>query len=206
MAGSSPAMFTSHLSQMFVMADLTTILCHEFTNPLVVPHIQSLPEDAGETLGEAAQVDRWHYEVNPNLACPMVRAVSGKDYFVDEMAMVVLQPNDVEEVPVVIQHWFRKKGTTWGDVSPLLLSEDRALFIIDKHPGCSWNILLSYFRLSVLDLCKPTVQQERSIPAPDRITGLPRSLVHLLYNIHYLATSNLAPPLEMMEELVEQLW
>lgn len=35
--------------------------------------------------------------------------------------------------------------------------------------------------------------------------GLPRSLVHLMYNIHYLATSNLASPLEMMEEVVKQL-
>ncbi len=38
------------------------------------------------------------------------------------------------------------------------------------------------------------------------LAGLPHSLVHLMYNIHYLATSNIAPPLEMMEELVEQLW
>ncbi|KAI0654160.1 hypothetical protein C8Q70DRAFT_926326, partial [Cubamyces menziesii] len=37
------------------------------------------------------------------------------------------------------------------------------------------------------------------------LAGLPRALVHLMYNIHYLATSNIAPPLEMMEQLVEQL-
>lgn len=38
------------------------------------------------------------------------------------------------------------------------------------------------------------------------LAGLPRSAVHLMYNIHYLATSNIAAPLEMMESLVEQLW
>ena len=27
-----------------------------------------------------------------------------------------------------------------------------------------------------------------------------------MYNIHYLATSNIAEPLKMMESLVEQLW
>lgn len=35
--------------------------------------------------------------------------------------------------------------------------------------------------------------------------GLPRHLVHREYNIHFLATSNLAPPLEMLDGIVEQL-
>lgn len=35
--------------------------------------------------------------------------------------------------------------------------------------------------------------------------GLPRSYVHLEYNIHFLCTSNIAPPLEMLDGIVEQL-
>ncbi|KAI0071651.1 hypothetical protein K474DRAFT_1606601 [Panus rudis PR-1116 ss-1] len=35
--------------------------------------------------------------------------------------------------------------------------------------------------------------------------GLPRRLVHKEYNIHFLATSNIAPPLEMLDGVVEQL-
>ncbi|KAJ3009280.1 hypothetical protein NUW54_g2837 [Trametes sanguinea] len=35
--------------------------------------------------------------------------------------------------------------------------------------------------------------------------GLPRHLVHQEYNIHFLATSNIAPPLEMLDGIVEQL-
>lgn len=35
--------------------------------------------------------------------------------------------------------------------------------------------------------------------------GLPRAMVHQESNIHFLATSNIAPPLEMLDGIVEQL-
>lgn len=35
--------------------------------------------------------------------------------------------------------------------------------------------------------------------------GLPRAHVHMEYNVHFLCTSNIAPPLEMLEGVVEQL-
>lgn len=35
--------------------------------------------------------------------------------------------------------------------------------------------------------------------------GLPRHLVHREYNIHFLSTSNIAPPLEMLDGIVDQL-
>ncbi|KAF8137765.1 hypothetical protein K438DRAFT_1639124, partial [Mycena galopus ATCC 62051] len=35
--------------------------------------------------------------------------------------------------------------------------------------------------------------------------GLPRALTQMLYNIHFIATSNLASPLEMMEAVVTML-
>ncbi|KAF7334908.1 hypothetical protein MVEN_02240500 [Mycena venus] len=37
------------------------------------------------------------------------------------------------------------------------------------------------------------------------LAGLPRALTQMLYNIHFIATSNLAPPLEMMEAVVAML-
>ncbi|KAF7318315.1 hypothetical protein HMN09_00340300 [Mycena chlorophos] len=39
----------------------------------------------------------------------------------------------------------------------------------------------------------------------DTSAGLPRRLVHLESNIHFLATSNIAPPLEMLDGIVDQL-
>ncbi|RDX44356.1 hypothetical protein OH76DRAFT_1327942, partial [Lentinus brumalis] len=36
-------------------------------------------------------------------------------------------------------------------------------------------------------------------------SGLPREQVQKEYNIHFLTTSNIAPPLEMMDGVVEQL-
>ncbi|KAH9946550.1 hypothetical protein B0H21DRAFT_822615 [Amylocystis lapponica] len=38
------------------------------------------------------------------------------------------------------------------------------------------------------------------------LAGLPRHLAQLLYNIHFICTSNLAAPLEMMEDLSVKLW
>lgn len=35
--------------------------------------------------------------------------------------------------------------------------------------------------------------------------GLPRRLVQQEYNVHFLATSNTAPPLEMLDGIAEQL-
>jgi hypothetical protein len=35
--------------------------------------------------------------------------------------------------------------------------------------------------------------------------GLPRKFVHRESNIHFLATSNIAPPLEMLDGIVDQL-
>ncbi|KAJ7252940.1 hypothetical protein C8J57DRAFT_1437380 [Mycena rebaudengoi] len=37
------------------------------------------------------------------------------------------------------------------------------------------------------------------------LTGLPRELIQMIYNIHFIATSNLSPPLEMMEAVVAML-
>jgi len=35
--------------------------------------------------------------------------------------------------------------------------------------------------------------------------GLPQAFVHQEYNVHFLCTSNLAPPLEMLDGIVDQL-
>ncbi|KAJ7640099.1 hypothetical protein DFH06DRAFT_1271580 [Mycena polygramma] len=37
------------------------------------------------------------------------------------------------------------------------------------------------------------------------LAGLPRALTQMLYNIHFIATSNLSPPLEMIEAVVDML-
>ena len=37
------------------------------------------------------------------------------------------------------------------------------------------------------------------------LAGLPKEEVHKEYNIHFLCTSNVAPPLEMSEGIVKQL-
>jgi hypothetical protein len=38
------------------------------------------------------------------------------------------------------------------------------------------------------------------------LTGLPREHSQLPYNVHFLSTSNIATPLEMLEEITAELW
>ncbi|KAI9063124.1 hypothetical protein FKP32DRAFT_1652266 [Trametes sanguinea] len=302
-AGSKPRMFTSPMKNMFVMADLATIIQHvspaiqlglirtvssldsnlllpdggqvltygtqEFANPLVVQHLQTVPEDSGEYLGQACQGRRWRHEVDANLACPMARGADGHDYFVNEVAMAAIGRQG-GLAPVMVRRWYRKGGTIWASVNPMLLQdgpepETRSL-IVDEREASGIEVPLWAFRLSVVELLDPATQRNKHLPSPARIAGvlyddeqplrawehptknewrqkaagarvvgcplwlycddtsgntskkwnkhnsilftlagLPRSLVHLMFNIHYLATSNLASPLEMMDQVVEQL-
>ncbi|KAI0353117.1 hypothetical protein OH77DRAFT_1522874 [Trametes cingulata] len=271
-AGSHPQLFTSSMNNMFVMADLATILRHEFANPLVAQHLAALPEDAGEKLSECSQGHRWRFEVDANLACPMVRALDGKDYYVNELAMVAVGVGQ-RLVPAIPRRWYRKDGEVWATVSPMLRGEPLDSLVVDEREGSTFELPLVSFRLSVEELLSVHTQAElgaEALPSPLNIAGvlfddekplrswehptrngwrttattpterlrvvgcplwlycddtsgntskkwnkhnsllftlagLPRSLVHLMYNIHYLATSNIASPLEMMEQLVEQL-
>lgn len=56
-------------------------------NPRVRPHLHFLPEDSGEHLAEAWQASRWRSELDPNVACPMVR-IGTHDYFVYKPAQL----------------------------------------------------------------------------------------------------------------------
>ncbi|KAI0323277.1 hypothetical protein GY45DRAFT_1213627, partial [Cubamyces sp. BRFM 1775] len=86
-AGTSPRLHHGHCGNLYATADMATIIQHEFSNPLVRPHIDLYPEDAGPQLNHPSQAKKWAHEVDPNLAAPMARSSEGKDYFVNELAM-----------------------------------------------------------------------------------------------------------------------
>ncbi|KAI1797716.1 hypothetical protein LXA43DRAFT_877016 [Ganoderma leucocontextum] len=264
-AGSQPRQFKSRMGNLYSMTSLAVMLAHEFANPLVMAYLQTLPEKAGETLGECTQGERWLSEVDPDLAGPMARAPDGRDYFVNKLAMAVINPGG-PPTPVMIQRWFRRGGSVWAAAHPTRAAEVPGRLIVDEREGKSFDIPLTSMRYCIEDLLKPPPEAAACLPSPDvvmavlvddekplipwafpvrnhwrsiakgirvvgcplwlycddtsgntskkwnkhnsllfTLAGLPRALVHLMYNIHYMATSNIAPPLEMMEELVEQL-
>nr|VWO97023.1 Uncharacterized protein [Ganoderma boninense] len=266
-AGAAPQMCTSKMGKVYAMATLAVMLTHatqEFANPIMMAYLQTLPELGSASFGECAQGERWASEVDPNLAGPMVRAPDGRDYFVNELAMVS-EGTGPACFPVVIRRWFRKGGGTCASVCPVLTYDDKPGLVVDDREGSRFEVPLAAMRYCVEDLLKPPWYAPDYLPSPSIIgtlvddekpvspwefpirnewrdkaggmrvvgcpiwlycddtsgntskkwnkhnsllftlAGLPRSMAQLMYNIHYLATSNIAAPLEMMESLVEQL-
>ena len=143
----------------------------EFANPLVAQHLHDLPEDSGESLSECWQARRWRQEVAGNLAGPMARGASGKDYFVDEVAMACVGGQGGDLAPVMVRRWFRRDDAVWARVNPLLLNSDISSFVVDNRAEKAFDAPLSSFRLSVEDLMDPHVQLEMRIPSPEHIAG-----------------------------------
>ncbi|EMD30755.1 hypothetical protein CERSUDRAFT_101017 [Gelatoporia subvermispora B] len=264
-AGVEPRTHDGALGNLYTTLDWYQIVKHEFANPLVRPHLHVYPEDSGTTLHEARQGRRWLHEMPADVACPMARSDHGLDFFVNELALVLLDPAH-GPIPVLVERWFMRAGTLLARVRPVLLTDQRRAFIIDAREHSSIDVKLKFFYMSVVELLKPETQLEYHLPRPDHVAGvlvadhtplkqwtvpvlnlwrirangkrvlslplwlycddtsgnsskkwnkhnsilftlagLPRRLSQLMYNIHFLATSNIAPPLEMVEQLVDVL-
>ncbi|KAL1684623.1 hypothetical protein GGG16DRAFT_67955 [Schizophyllum commune] len=253
----------------FTMLDFGKIIADEWANPCVRPHIRTYAEDAGEKLSAPYNALKWKEEVNAALSGPMVRAKDGRDYYVEEPALILHESGARAVMPL---HWFKRDNFLWGRVQALTtvsVGPSKAL-AIDARVDC-FEVPLSAFLASYEDLrqthdlyglpepsrivgeyerhlagvIEPDgVFRDELITAPNPIrvqaagkrvytppvwaycddtsgnsskkwnkhnsllftlAGLPPDLVHLMYNIHFLATSNVAAPLEMFEALVNKL-
>ena len=58
-------------------------------NPRVRPHLQFLPEDAGQKLDQAWQARRWLHEMQHEVLTPMVRLASNSP---QEQDLYVFEP------------------------------------------------------------------------------------------------------------------
>ncbi len=140
----------------------------EYANPLVMSRLETLPEKSGELLEEASQADRWGDEVDPNLACPMVRGPDGKSFFVNELALIAADAGG-RVVPVMVRRWFRHGGALWGRVNPILIGEDQ--LVIDARKGNEMVLPLLSFRHTVEDLLVPETCRELRLPSPEHVAG-----------------------------------
>ncbi|KAI0750146.1 hypothetical protein C8Q80DRAFT_1100350, partial [Daedaleopsis nitida] len=251
------------MGHVFYVNDLAKIVAQEMANPRVRPHLHTLPEDSGEHLSEAWQASRWRTELDPNLACPMVR-IGTQDYFVYEPAR--LQDGSVC-MPV---RWFMRGGQLFATAWKMLPTHDYSGWLVQRcspfeiaaedlltnlptlastytyhgipdprvlhgilyvgvqdHPngplspwvftaartGNPWRARAKGHRVVAFpiwlycddtsgNLSKKWNKHNSFLFTP---AGLPRRVVHHEYNIHFLVTSNLAPPLEMLDGIVEQL-
>ena len=135
---------------------------------MVMAYLQTLPEMGSTTFSECAQAERWASEVDPNLAGPMVRAPDGRDYFVNELAMVA---HDAHPgcFPVVIRRWFRKAGGISALVCPVLVHEDTSKpgLVVDDREGTRFDVPLSLMRYCIEDLLRPPAYAPGYLPKPE---------------------------------------
>ncbi|KAL1714991.1 hypothetical protein EV715DRAFT_208510 [Schizophyllum commune] len=266
--GASAKRMTGAFGNTFTVLDLATILAHEWANPLVRPHVATLPEDGNGGMDRRSQASKWRKEVDPLLGGPMVR-FGGKDYYVEEPALAFVGHESFAS-PVLPLRFFTREGKPWAEARRLRVHPTQNEFLIDVRlpsnleiPLASFALPYPEFALAHATLGYPNPEQIHGMvtagaqweldalviedcnlqsPNPYRakaqgrqilsvpiscycddtsgnvskkwnkhnsilftLSGLAPEYIHLLYNIHFLATSNTAPPLEMFEAVVKQI-
>ncbi|KZV76151.1 hypothetical protein PENSPDRAFT_747853 [Peniophora sp. CONT] len=268
LAGSRPHDVVGTHKNHYTCTDLATLIQHELANPIVRPHLSSLPKEsaqgnAGEHLS-AHYGERWACEVESNLACPMVRSVPLRmDFYVAEPALRTNPYTRCLE-PIWPVRWFERDGIVFARAHPMFTSDDNGKLWIEADelldvPLSEFELDFTHlltahalyslpsptavagmYSLSTQEVTKPNISE--SLPNPLRTLARGRRIISLpiwLYcddtsgntskkwnkhnsflftlagldpdfalrpsNIHFLATSNIAPPLEMLQEIVRQV-
>ncbi|KAI6152475.1 hypothetical protein BKA82DRAFT_19159 [Pisolithus tinctorius] len=182
----------------------------------------------GGRLEQAWQASRWLHEIDPSIAMPMIRK-GRQDFYVFELTKLT------DGTMVIPEHWYTKPSDSqtsfkWICVhaydtvnvpaTQLLLSFPHLLQTYEMdHQADPRNIIgkwraqaqgrrvLNYMMWLYCDDTSGNVSKKWNKHNSFLITaaGLPRVMVHKESNIHFLAMSNIAPPLEMLDGIVDQL-
>ncbi|KAJ4467657.1 hypothetical protein C8J55DRAFT_394516, partial [Lentinula edodes] len=263
MCGIQTHRYEGKLGHVYYVNDLAGIIAQEFSNGHVRAHLNFLPEDAGKSLGEAYQAERWLKEQDPKLLTP-VHLAAGQDFFTFEPALLA----DGKTV-CMPSRWFRRHGKVFAKawaMTVVELENDGLGWAVQTHQEieiAESDLLLSFPRLEqahkTFGLIRPSLiigmllfshpgvynSWTKTVPSlgnrwrmkshGKRVVafpiwlycddtsgnvskkwnkhnsflftpaGLPRHLASQETNIHFLCTSNTAPPLEMLDGIVEQL-
>ncbi|KAF9070032.1 hypothetical protein BDP27DRAFT_1420468 [Rhodocollybia butyracea] len=185
--------------------------------PQVQPHLSFYPEDVTRKLSEARQFACWANEIPDDELRPMARLQNG-DYYIFEPAMLRSQQ-------ICMPHrWFKRDGrfiarcwqmeqviregnyTSWRVVKGghgFDVDQDQFLKTfpqITLDAGLYPEIVdVSYIEGNV---SKRWNKHNSFLFTP---AGLPREESSKEYNIHFLSTSNTAPPLEMLDGIADQI-
>ncbi|KAG5652758.1 hypothetical protein H0H81_003845 [Sphagnurus paluster] len=199
------------LGHLYYANDMAAIVAQEMANPTIRKHLHFYPEDAGNNLSEAWQADRWKNELDSQLLTPMVR-IHGQDFYTDEICLL-------HSGACMPRRWFMRDsklfakawsvdcigegvGNSSGGSSPWVNATENQWRLRSKgHRVVAFPMWLYCDDTSGNQSKKWNKHNSFLFTA----AGLPRWLVHRESNIHFLATSNIAPPLEMLDGIVDQL-
>lgn len=132
-------------------------------NPHVRPNLHFWPEDSGGNVSEARQASRWMHEMPDDLAPPMIRSASAKDFYIFEPA--VLQSH--EKGFCMPYRWFRRNGTFWAKCWTVLPDRAQGGWWVDK--GAQFEVPESELLLNLEDFALKHGQYK--VPTPKRILG-----------------------------------
>ncbi|KAH9017678.1 hypothetical protein EDB85DRAFT_2076060 [Lactarius pseudohatsudake] len=208
------------------------IIAQEMANPRVRPHLRFYPEDAGRHVSEYWHARHWVQDANPMHVTPMA-VIGSQQFWMFEPCVLKTGDTPVPSLPeynnvVVPQSDFLVPFASWGasDTTASLPDPKRILGSLldptgdiqewtrtDPTSGNYWRGLAHGARV----VCFPiwlycddvsgnlSKKWNKHNSFLFSAAGLPRALIQQEYNIHFLCTSNLVPPLEMLDGIVMQL-
>ncbi|KDQ53774.1 hypothetical protein JAAARDRAFT_209796 [Jaapia argillacea MUCL 33604] len=217
-SGMNPTLVEGKLGNMFSIAEFGRIVADEIANPLVRPHLHFFAEDVGE------QGRRDYYVEEPALAniddlgtyaavMPFRWFMRGKKLWAqvhrlrkhpsDDSLVVDVRLGKHEELP--LSAFFASFEELKADHRYYGLPDPTNVAGI-AHSG-EWSteeLKVEEFTVKLPNPLRITAQGRRIHSLPvwyycDDTSG------NLLYNIHFLATSNISSPLEMFDEFVKML-
>ncbi|KAI6013512.1 hypothetical protein EDC04DRAFT_2870834 [Pisolithus marmoratus] len=211
--------YQGSLGHVYYVNHLPSLIAQEMANPHIHMHIRHYPEDAGGRLDQPWQALRWLHEIDPSIAMPMIRK-GQQDFYVFELTKydtVEVTANQLLlSFPHLLQTYQVDREPDPCNIIGLIETRGHSVLpwtLTDPTIGNRWraraqgHCVLSYMIWLYCDDMSGNTSKKWNKHNSFLFTaaGLPRAMVHKECNIHFLVTSNIAPPLEMLDGVMHQL-
>jgi hypothetical protein len=100
----------------------------------------------------------------------MARSGNGKDYYVEEAALANID-SDGTIAPVIPMRWFTRCSVLWAVAHRLRVTPGCDAYVIDAGPGGCFELPLTAFFLTAVDLNDAETQARYNLP-PLKIAGM----------------------------------
>ncbi|KAJ3884694.1 hypothetical protein GG344DRAFT_91457 [Lentinula edodes] len=231
MCGIRSIRYNGKLGHIYYANDLAGIIAQEMSNQSVRAHLRFLPEDSGSRLSQANQAERWLKELDPDLLTP-VHHTGGQDFFTLERTVLkdgrVCMPSCwfIQDKRIFAKAWpmtvvdIETYSQGWIEISEsdLLIAFKQfqipsSIKKTNPSEGNRWRSKSQEKHVVAFPIwlyCDDTLgnvpkKWNKHNSFLFSAAELPRHLASKESNIHFLSTSNSAPPLEMLDGIVEQL-
>ncbi|KAI6155653.1 hypothetical protein BKA82DRAFT_4326751 [Pisolithus tinctorius] len=206
--------FTGAFGHQYYMNSFSDIIRQEMANPHIQPQLHFYPEDSGGQLNEAYQARRWLKEMDPTQLTPMIHLHALLWFKCGGLSFA--KAWSLHDVVNDTGSGWIVEGHTEIEISERNLLAGLLLepwTLTNPHEGNHWRVLANgayVYGFPIWLYCDDTsgnVSKHWNKHHSFLFTpaGLPHAAVHQEYNVHFLCTSNVAPPPEMLDGFVNQL-